>query len=493
MNEKKVDKDLKLSYIGAGSFRFSIGLFRNIIAANEIFPYEVCLHDIDAKSLDIMTRILNRMINKANASVKVTSTLDRRECLENASFVFKSISVGMQEAEWYDIHLPQKFGIPQNTGDTCGPGGLFRGLRCIGPVQAIARDMKELCPDAVLLNYTNPQATIVMAARRISSDLQYIGLCHELFGGMGSVKKALDQKDIEVESWRDLEIQYGGVNHFTWLTSVKRDGKDLYPILRENWKEFMNKVGRPFNWFLLGKYGTFPIPGSRHVAEFLPEYYNYFNHMSKPFGITKLRQVHLLDLARRGAYWIFRRMAGWAPVPGTTRKGEKAIDMTIDWLENNPEQHVVNLPNKGLIPNLPEGAIVEIPGVFRNGKMVGVKMDPLPEDVANLVRVHAEQQFLTVDAGVNNNPDLIIKAMLHDPMNKFIEDDDKITDLTWNMLAYEKKWLPEEWHEWIPEIDNLKKRKYFVEKSELRPKKAARKVKYPVNPKLREKAYFYNE
>ncbi|MEX2684277.1 MAG: alpha-glucosidase/alpha-galactosidase, partial [Candidatus Sigynarchaeota archaeon] len=110
------DHKFKIAYIGAGSFRFSIGLFKNIIAATELFPFEVALVDIDAKSLDIMTRILKHMVKKADAKVTVTSTMNRREALENADFLYKSISVGIQKAEWFDIHVPYKFGIPQNTG-----------------------------------------------------------------------------------------------------------------------------------------------------------------------------------------------------------------------------------------------------------------------------------------------------------------------------------------------------------------------------------------
>lgn len=481
---------LKIGYIGAGSFRFSIGLFRNIVAARELFPFEACLHDIDERSLDIMTRILTRMVKKAGANVKVTSTTDRRACLENADFLYKSISVGMQESEWFDIHVPQKFGIPQNTGDTCGPGGLFRGLRCVPQVQAIARDMKELCPKATLLNYTNPQATIVMGARRVSKDLQYVGLCHELFGGMGSVRKALVSKGVDVPRWQDLDIRYGGVNHFTWLTSIEKDGTDLYPVLRDNAAVFQASAGRPFNWFLLQQHGYFPIPGSRHVAEFMPEYYNNFNHELKPFGITKLRDVALLDKARRGAYWIFRRMAGRFPVPGPTSRGEKAIDMTVDWLESNPVHHVVNLPNDGLVPNLPEGAIIEVPGYFKDRCMHGVSLGPMPAGVAALVKPHAEQQFLTVDAAEGNSPELVIKAALHDPMCKFVGDDDRVEDMVWSMLHFEKAWLPAEWAEWIPSLDDLKRRKRFVEPRELASKKVARQVKYPVDPAVRSKAWF---
>nr|MDO8088089.1 hypothetical protein [Candidatus Sigynarchaeum springense] len=489
------EQKFKIAFIGAGSFRFSIGLFKNIIAANELFPFEVALLDIDAKSLDIMTRILNHMVKKAGAKVTVTSTLNRREAMENADFLYKSISVGIQKAEWFDIHVPYKFGIPQNTGDTCGPGGLFRGLRCVPQVAAIARDMKELCPKAVLLNYTNPQASIVMGARRVDPDLQYIGLCHELFGGAGAVRKAATMLGKSIDRWQDMDIEYGGINHYAWFTSIKHKDEDLYPLLRDNVDKFIAGGDHVFNWYLMKRHGWFPYPGSRHVAEFMPEYYNAFNnvlHSKPPFKFPALRDVFLLDKARRGAYWIFRRMAGvlgpWL-VPAATKRGEKALDMTIDWKNNDPKHHVVNLPNKGYIPNLPEDCIVEIPGYFKDGKMIGVKVGPLPEVVANFVRPHAEQQFLTVDAALGNSPELVVKAMLHDPMNRFIEDDDAIEDLTYSMLYHEQEWLPPEWKEWIPKREDLLKRRRYVEASDIKGVSKARQIKYPVDPKIEAKAF----
>ncbi|HME55241.1 MAG TPA: hypothetical protein VKM55_23740 [Candidatus Lokiarchaeia archaeon] len=480
---------IKIAYIGAGSFRFSTGLFRNICAAKELFPMEICLVDIDPASLALMTNILNKMVKKARANVKVTSTTNQRDALENADFVYKSISVGMQESEWIDIHMPQKYGIPQNTGDTCGPGGLFRGLRCVQPVYSIAKNMKELCPKAILLNYTNPQSTIVMAARRVDPELQFIGLCHGLFSGMKVVQGALNEKGFSIKDWHDLDFSYGGVNHFIWLTKLLASGQDVYPLLRENWKSFMNLRGFSFDFYLLGKYGYLPLLEGRHVAEFMPEYYNYFNHESRPFGITRLRDVNRVHLERTSMYFIFRQWARWSPVPGPTKRGEKAIDMTLDCLNNDPVQHVVNLPNKNFIPNLPEGAIVEIPGYFKDGKMEGIEVGSLPDAIADLVRPHAEQQFLTVDAGLGNDPDLVIKAMLHDPMCKFIEDDDRIEDLTWNMLYHEQKWLPPEWKEWIPKREELMTRKHWVDEKELKGKGNARVCKYPINDHVKKKAY----
>ena len=479
----------KITYIGAGSFRFSIGLFRNFIAATEIAPFEVCLHDIDSRSLDLMTRIFNRMVNKSRVQVKVTSTVHQREALENADFIFKSISVGIQQSEWIDIHVPQKYGIPQNTGDTCGPGGVFRGLRCVPVVHEMARNMKELCPKAVLLNYTNPQASIVMAARRVDPDLQFIGLCHGLFSGMKAVREALNTKGFGIKDWHDLDFSYGGVNHYIWLTRLLANGEDAYPVLRENWKPFMNQHGFGFAFYLLGKLGYLPLLESRHLAEFMPEYYNYFNYQSRPFDIIPLRDVALLDRARRARYMLFKAMSRWFPVPGPKKQGEKAIDMTLDCVNNNPVKHVVNIPNKGFIENLPDDAIVEVPGQFKDGKMEGTDVGRLPDAIADLVCPHAEQQFLTVDAGLGNDPDLVIKAMLHDPMCKFVDDDDRIEDLAWNMLYHEQKWLPPEWKEWIPTKEDLAKRKHWVDEKELKGKTNARTCKYPVDQHVKNKAY----
>ena len=178
--------------------------------------------------------------NKYNSDIKISSSVNRRDVLENADFVYKSISVGIQESEEYDVYLPLKLGIPQNTGDTVGPGGIFRGLRVIPVVAEIVRDMKELCPKAPLLNYTNPQSTIVMAARTISHDIQYIGLCHELFFGMRPVIKYFNKHySMKIKKWQEFELKYAGVNHFAWLTEILMTGEDLYNKLRKNAHKFV--------------------------------------------------------------------------------------------------------------------------------------------------------------------------------------------------------------------------------------------------------------
>ncbi len=501
----------KIVYIGAGSFRFSIVLFFDICRAIKLSPIEVWLVDIDEKSLDIMTRAFKNMVKKAKRrnqiDIKVFSTSDRTEAMQDADFIYKSISVGIQKSEWFDNYLPLKFGLPQNTGDTLGAGGLFRSFRTNHIVADIARDMKKFCPKAPLLNYTNPQASIVMSARAVAPDVQYIGLCHELFGGMKILRKWYNKKmGGKVKNWEDFNYEYAGVNHFTFITKFGYKGNDLYPELREQAHSLVldKKIKRNYNFHLLEKYGFFPYAGGRHIAEFMTEYYNYFNYkiQSPYWNFPVVRNVPGLDKQRRIIYKLYNLIAKGIIVPKPRNIGEKAIEMTLDWKDSlnneNNINHVVNIPNNhpsfGLIvPELPEDCIVEVPGHFKNGIITPIKKINLSSEIADLVRPHAEQQRLTVNASLGNSMDLCIKAMQHDTMANWIEDDEKLEYLTKLMLYYQKQWLPESWKEWIPSENELKESKWWISPEELSLKgKNYLKIKFAPDEKLKKKAYFWS-
>ncbi len=494
----------KIAYIGAGSFRFSTGLFLDICqrreGKNDLSPMEISLCDIDANSLHIVKKMFHKIVDKANKlngiDILITSSTKREDVLENADVVYKSISVGIQEAEWYDIHLPYKLGIPQNTGDTVGPGGLFRSLRTNPVVADIARDMKRLCPKAMLLNYTNPQSSIVLAAHTVAPKVQYIGLCHELFGGMKNIHTFFNKKmGYNIRNWQDFDIEYAGVNHFAFITKLEYNGEDMYPILRENahslYKE--NYKNRGYNYHLLEKYGWFPYPGSRHIAEFLPDYYNFFNHkiQSKHWKFPVLRNVRILGIGRKVAYFGFKVIGSGLIVPKPRSSGENAVEMTTASLNDVPTPFVVNLPNNGTIPQLPDDCVVEIPAIYKNGRITPISTINLDSKIAELLKPHAEQHRLTVNAALGNNIDLIIKAMQHDPMNQWIEDRDRIDYLTKLMLYYQQKWLPDEWKEWIPQKEELKKSRWWISPLELRKfGRKNRQKKFFLTENLRAKAYF---
>jgi alpha-galactosidase/6-phospho-beta-glucosidase family protein len=504
---------VKIAYIGAGSFRFSTPFFNDMVvmSGNNSLPLEVGLCDINANSLTIMEKYFTKIIEtnkKYRSDIKISSSVNQRDVLENADFVYKSISVGIQESEWYDIYLPFKFGIPQNTGDTAGPGGIFRGLRVIPAVIEIVKDLKELCPKAPLLNYTNPQSTIVMATRTISHDIQFIGLCHELLFGMRPILKYFNKYfGMKIKKWQDLDIKYAGINHFAWLTEILMSGEDLYDKLREHAHQFiLDNFNSPisdyrggFNFHLLEKYGFYPYPGSRHIAEFLPDYFNYFNYeIQTPYWrFPRLRNIVGIDNMRKSAYRRINEIIDSKEIFKIRGSSlERAMDMTLSFLNNDKSIHVVNVPNafngNKIIHQLPKECIVEIPAFFNNKIITPIDSINIPNHIADLLIPHCEQQRLTVEAALGNDIELVYKAMIHDPMCKWTEDEEMIKELTNMMLFYEQQWLPEEWREWIPKKQDLEKSKWWVSKSDLsKENKKYIEKKFSLKTELESKAFFW--
>ncbi len=493
----------KIVYIGAGSFRFSIPCTMNILDfAKDFNPIELWLVDIDFYSLSLIKEVVWRMVQLHKKEVEIHSTVDRRIALPNADYVLISISVGKQQTELIDIHIPLKFGIPQNTGDTCGPGGIFRGIRTISVMVEIIKDIEELCPNALVLNYTNPQSTTMLSIYQAAPNVQSVGLCHELFY-LESKKfgKVLKYCKINTSTKKKFQILYGGLNHFSWITKFEYGGEDLYPKLREaaDYMYKSGKFGRPFNFYLLKKTGYLTYVEDRHVAEFLPEFYNYFNHWDKPFKITDLRSVYRVNSERMFMYLLIkalkRKRFSWIiklflrPTEGI----EKALLMAKDKERDIPRHHVCNVLNNGpnSIPSLPNNCVIEIPCYFKNEVIHKVNIGNLPNLIEQWVIPHAKNQQLVVDAALSGNPGDLIKALLADPMCGFIEDEEKIEALMMNMLYYQKDWLPN-FSESILNYSELKKMKYYIEKSELYKRKDARKEKYHPDTSLKVKSWPYN-
>ena len=490
-------KKYKIVFIGAGSFRFTIPCFFNILDfAISFHPVELWLVDIDKSSLAIMSTVIKQMIRYNKQDIEVFSTTNRKKALPEADYVLISISVGQQRTEWIDIHVPQKFGIPQNTGDTVGPGGIFRGLRTIPFMVDFLKDINEFCPNAFVLNYTNPQGTLMLSAFQAAPAVQMGGLCHEIFYlRRKKFGRFLRSCGIVPSDIKEFTLSYGGLNHFAWITKLEYDGKDLYPQMREKAESAYNsrKYGRPFNYYLLKKYGYFCYVEDRHVAEFMPQYYNFFNYKQEPFGI-KFRNVKGVNRQRttvlsllkwinkRRNHWIIKLMA--RPMEG----GERALLMAKDKENNFHRQHVTNVLNNGIIPSLPVNCVVEVPCYFKSGKIFASKVGSLPNNINSIVKIHAENQQLVVDAALSGDPKDVLKAMLADPMCQFIQDEDKIEAMMWNMLYYQRKWLPK-FSDFIPHINDLKNSKYFIDIKELKTKDLARMEKYSANPNLREKAW----
>jgi alpha-galactosidase len=507
---------MKIVFIGAGSFRFTYDLLRNLAAFSRIIPIEVWLVDIDAPLLETVTRIFKRISTKAGLSqnLHIHSSTDRDEALEGADTVIISISIGKQASEFIDIHIPYKFGIPHTTGDTCGPGGIMRAMRSIPEIIAIIKDIGKLCPDALVLNYTNPMSFITLAANQAVPRVVTTGICHELLAGMPVVHELFKKAGIkDIPRWESLDIEHSGINHFAWLLSIKHNGNDLYPVLKENAEMGIKGSKRPASFMLMKRYGYFPYPGSRHVLEFMPEYYNFFNaeavwkaynkslirniqSLIQYEGIPKLRSVKLLERQRKTVIAGFKAVAaGLFPAPGPTFKGERVVEMIADRMasraglqsETLRRYHPVNVLNTGktVVTNLPENCAVETAGWFENGIIETKKGTVLPEALLALIKPFAENQQRVVDAAITGDIEKLYEAFVNDPVCAFIEDEDAIRDMVLNMLHYEKQWLPQ----FRENLEKAGRQRRTITSEDIDASKL-KTVKYPPGPRISAKAVF---
>ena len=408
----------KIVIIGAGS-HFTPGLLGDFTNAEELMGSTIVLHDIEAFGLEIMARLGQRMVKEKNADIHIESTLDRREALTEADFVISTIRVGGLDAHRKDIEIPLKYHLYQGVGDTVGPGGLFVALRHIPVTVEFCRDMEELCPNAWMFNFTNPMTAICRAVRKVTN-IKIVGLCHGIFG---TRRFLADYLGVQIN---DFHVQAAGVNHFTWIYNMRHNGEDAYPILRKKYAETGPKT-QPVSFQLLDIYGLYPSPGDRHVAEFLP-----FYHRKEADGGAKYRlQLRNVDAMENSKDEYWARLSGQADGTQTMSdygSGEEVKGIITALQANKNSIHVVNVPNRGAIPHLPDSAVVELTAMIGADGMKSICVDELPQGITNMLKTRIAQQELTVDAALTGDKNLALQALLADPMTQSVEDSKQLID-----------------------------------------------------------------
>lgn len=414
----------KIVIIGAGSIVFSRGLIADIVLSKELSGSTVGLCDIDPEALDIITRLAKRMVIESEADITIESSTDRLELLPNANYVIQTIAIGGKSAWEKDLNIPAKYGIIQPVGDSVGPGGISRALRLIPVVLDICHDMEDLCPNALLINYSNPNSCVCSAVHQYSA-ITCIGLCRGLPDTHRELAKYLG---VPVE---DTSVVAAGINHFNWILNFSVRGQNGLDMLREK----IERDGPPDNMHICAKlfkiFGAFPTPGDRHVAEFLPWFLNKESDYGKKYGLSLMKAY-----GQSVEYWneIREHLEGYMPIKRyLKRSGESAIDI-ISALESKRDLYsgeyreeyrafrpvklfeAVNLPNYGLITNLPEGAIVEIPAMVSELGIRGISIGDIPYGVADLISQRIYQQHITIEAAINGDRTLALQAMLLDPL-----------------------------------------------------------------------------
>ena len=405
---------VKICFIGAGSTIFAKNVLGDAMLTPSLQDAEIALYDIDENRLkesELMLQTINKNSNQSRA--KIQSFSDRKEALKDANFVINAIQVGgYKPSTVIDFEIPKKYGLQQTIGDTTGIGGIFRGLRTLPVMFDIAKDMEEVCPDAWLLNYTNPMAILTMGMLK-ATKIKTVGLCHsvqvcvpELFEHLG-IK---DQYNLDEFQWK-----IAGINHMAWLLEINRNGVDFYPEIRRLASEIANPHKDSVRFELMKHFGYYITESSEHNAEYHP----YFIKKNYPELIEQL-QIPIDEYLRR----CVDQIAGWETQRDEivndgslehTRSREYASYIMDAITTGTPTMIAGNVLNKGLITNLPEDCCVEVPCLVDKNGVQPTYVGKLPTQLAALNRTNINVQELTVEAAMTLEKDKIYQAALMDP------------------------------------------------------------------------------
>lgn len=397
----------RIVLIGAGSMVFSEGLMRDVVLAPHLAGSTVALVDLDEEKLDLMARLAQRMVEQHGADIQVEKTTERREVLADADFVITTISVGGQAAWEADLKIPLKYGVVQSVGDSVGPGGLSRALRHVPVVLDVARDMVELCPNAVLFNYSNPMTVICRAVAR-ETPIQVVGLCH----GVTNTRNYLAEY-MEVPP-QDLEVRVAGVNHLVWMVQILHNGRDAYPELRA----MLARKGtdtRPASFELMQLYGLFPGPGHDHVVAFYRHFLSEHADFGEPYGVG-LFPIESLNQGRERRLERFKAQAAGREPIAVKPSGEDVMDIITALITHRPKVCAVNVPNKGAVGNLQDHAVAEVSAMVDGGGIQPLRVEELPMGIASTLRARIDQQEMVVEAVMRGDRDLALQALLADPL-----------------------------------------------------------------------------
>jgi alpha-galactosidase len=426
----------KTVFLGAGSTVFARNLLGDILGHEELAGSEIVLHDIDAGRLQTSELVARKVCQALGAPATVAATTDRRAALDGADYAINMIQVGGYEpCTVTDFEVPKEVGLRQTIGDTLGIGGIMRGLRTIPVLLSMCADMEELCPDVLLLNYTNPMAMNCRAVNRASS-IRTVGLCHSVQG-------------TAYELSRDLGIPYGeidylaaGINHMAFYLQFERDGEDLYPRLQALARAGDVPDGNRVRYEVLRRFGYFVTESSEHFAEYVP----WFIKRDRPDLIERF-QIPLDEYPRRCvaqiADWEAERERLEGEGAFVVRPSFEYAATIIRSIETGKPRVIYgNVANDGLIDDLPDGCTVEVPCLVDGNGVQPTRIGALPPQIAALIRTNVNVQELTVEAALTGRVDHIYHAAMLDPHTAAELDLDQITELVDALLAAHGDWIP---------------------------------------------------
>lgn len=440
----------KITFIGAGSTVFMRSLVGDILQRSALRDAHVALMDIDPARLSESESIARRMVNSLGVGAEVTTHTDQREALEGANFVIVAFQIGGYDpCTITDFEVPKKFGLRQTIADTLGIGGLMRGLRTVPHLWQICEDMLEVCPDAIMLQYVNPMAINTWSIARKYPSIRQVGLCHSVQGTSRELARTLD---IPYDS---IRYECAGINHIAFMLTFEQqmpDGsrRDLYPELQAGYREGRFPNGNPYNdrcadfvrFEVMSRLGYFVTESSEHFSEYVP----WFIKEGRDDLIKRFR-IPLDEYPKR----CIEQIASWESEKKHLFDGDKlelqesheyASDIINSVCSGTPTVIHGNVPNDGLIDNLPAGCAVEVACLVDSNGIQPTKVGTLPPQLAGLMTSNITVQGLAVEALMTEDPQHIYHAAMMDPHTAAELDLDQIWALVDDLRAAHAEWLP---------------------------------------------------
>lgn len=433
----------KITFIGAGSLGFTRSLTRDILTFPALKDATLALMDINAERLGFAQQAVQKIIDAGHYPAKVVATMDRAEALKGADAVLVTILVGDTNVWRHDIEIPKKYGVDINVGDTRGPSGIFRALRTIPVMLSIARDMERYCPDATMLNYTNPMAMLCRAVQR-ESGIRMTGLCHSVQGTAKMLARWIGAP------YEEITYTCAGINHNAWYLKFEWNGKDAYPLIRKAITErpevYNEEIVRNEMFLHLDYYVT---ESSGHNSE-----YNWW-FRKRPDLIEKycthgtgwnpgIYAYILKEYQATEDTWRYAVREWLAKDEVDLRRGHEYAAAIINALKGGePFQFNGNVPNTGLITNLPQGACVEVPVWASRKGLEPVHVGALPPQCAALTGINAQVEEMAVKGALTGNPRLIFQAIANDPLTASVLSLAEIRQMVNEMFRQNQPYLPQ--------------------------------------------------